>query len=70
MAEKFVSIRLFMDSTDEKLFSEAILKTHPDVIFILGSRWKSPNPPVQRVSLKVMAVLLLKIITLITCYEI
>jgi hypothetical protein len=34
LEEKFVSIRTFMDSTDEKSFSEAILKIHPDVIFV------------------------------------
>jgi hypothetical protein len=46
MIEKFISLRLFMDSSDEKSFSDAILKNHPHVIFIRASMWETPNPPV------------------------
>jgi hypothetical protein len=48
MNEEFVSLRTFMDSSDEKAFSESILKIHPGVIFIEGISWKNLNLPVKK----------------------
>jgi hypothetical protein len=45
MGERASRHQVFLDTHDEKTFSEALLAAIPGIRFVDGQRWPSPDPP-------------------------